>query len=64
MVGERADRGTALSTPVTVPVVVAAVEVPLRADVGHRVDVASLGVRRRLHGLTISDRLVGIKELF
>lgn len=45
-------------------VVVAVVEVPLRADVGHRVDVAGLGVRRRLHGLTLSDRLVGIKELF
>lgn len=55
LVSERTDRRAAVSTPTTMSVVIAVVEVPLRAHVGHRVDVAGGGVRRRLHGLTLPD---------
>ena len=61
---KRANGRTAVGTPAAVSVVVTVVLVPIRAHVGHRVGDASGGVRRRLHGLTLSDRLAGIKELF
>jgi len=61
---KRTNGGTAVGTPAAVSVVVTVVLVPIRAHVGHRVGDAGRGVRRRLHGLTLSDRLAGIKELF
>ncbi len=58
---KRPDRRTAVGTPAAVSVVVTIVLVPIRAHVGHRVGDAGRGVRRRLHGLTLSDGVGRVK---